>query len=138
MAIASGKSCGSVRPGPMLIDSPPVRASCARWEGTPCRTSSPNRPAGSHRPPRWPRSAPRAVAGKEASYVQGRHNGKMRAKTGGALGLVGFVTIDPRDPRAMQGTRHSVTEAGIGNLIDRLAQARRAVGAEGRTAPQVI
>src|SRR5262245_17293898 len=83
-------------------------------------------------------TAPRTVAGKEASYVQGRHNGKMRAKSGGALGLVGYVTIDPRDPRAMQGTRHSVTEAGIGNLIERLTQARRSVSTEGRSAPKVV
>jgi hypothetical protein len=83
-------------------------------------------------------TAPKAVAGKEASYVQGRHNGKMRAKSTGALGLVGYITIDPRDPRAMQGTRHSITEAGIGNLIDRLTQARRTVSTEGRMAPTVL
>lgn len=83
-------------------------------------------------------SAPRAVSGKEASYVAGRHNGKMKAKSGGALGLVGYVTIDPKDPRAMQGSRHSITEAGIGNLIERLAQARGAASGLGKAAPQVI
>lgn len=66
-------------------------------------------------------TAPRTMSGKEASYVVGRHNGKMRAKSGGALGLVGYVTMDPRDPKALRGSRHSITEAGIGNLIDRIA-----------------
>jgi hypothetical protein len=83
-------------------------------------------------------TAPKAVAGKEASYVAGRHNGKMRAKSSGALSLVGYVTIDPHDTRAMQGTKHSVTEAGIANLIERLIQSRRAVQADGRKEPQVI
>ena len=72
--------------------------------------------------------APKAVAGREATYVAGRNNGKMKAKAGGAIGLVGFMTLDPRDPKAMQGTRHTITEAGIGNLVERLtaaAQSRR-------------
>jgi Protein of unknown function (DUF1571) len=68
-------------------------------------------------------TSPRSVAGKEASYVAGRHNGMIKAKSGGALGLVGYVTMDPRDPKALRGTRHSITEAGIGNLIERLCAA---------------
>ena len=68
--------------------------------------------------------APRASAGKEAVYVAGRNNGKMRAKTTGALSLVGFVSLDTRDPRAMQGTRHDITEAGISHLLERIVQAR--------------
>ncbi len=50
--------------------------------------------------------APRSVAGKEACYVVGKHNGKMRAKSSGALALVGYVTMDPRIPRrcAIRGT----------------------------------
>ncbi len=67
--------------------------------------------------------APRSVAGKEASYVAGKNNGMIKAKSGGALGLVGYVTMDPRDPKALRGTRHSITEAGIGNLIERLVAA---------------
>jgi uncharacterized protein DUF1571 len=76
--------------------------------------------------------SPRSVAGKEASYVTGKHNGKMKAKSSGALGLVGYVTMDPRDPKALRGTRHSITEAGIGNLIDRLATEHAQGQADGR------
>ena len=78
--------------------------------------------------------APRAVAGKEGCYVSGRHNGKMKAKSSGALALVGYVTMDPRDPKVLHGTRHSITEAGIGNLIERLASAQAQAKAAGRVA----
>src|SRR5262245_32388201 len=187
MAIAARKSCGIVRPHPMLIHGASVQASCARWEGTPMRhlvAKSTSRIAstaplaamcaallltGGSKPAAkttkaervtsvepvaageaqasdishfgvWIDSAretftrvndyectfckrervdgklqedhvaqlksrtdpfsvylkftaPRTIAGKEASFVQGRNNGKMRAKSTGALGLVGFVTI---------------------------------------------
>lgn len=80
--------------------------------------------------------APKTIAGREAVYVVGRNGGKMRGKGAGALGLVGFVTLDPTDPRAMQGTRHSITEAGIGNLIERIA-AGHARGQERASKAQV-
>jgi hypothetical protein len=38
------------------------------------------------------------------------------------MGAVGFVTLDLKDPRAMQTNRHTLSEAGIGNLIERIAQ----------------
>lgn len=75
--------------------------------------------------------APKSVAGREAIYVAGRNNGKIKAKGSGALSLVGYVSLDPRDPRAMQGTRHVITEAGIGNLIQRLSQAKARPGDRG-------
>ena len=67
--------------------------------------------------------APKSAAGREAVYVAGRHNNKLRAKGGGALSLVGFVSMDPHDARAMQCTRHTITEAGIGNMLARIVQA---------------
>jgi hypothetical protein len=67
-------------------------------------------------------TSPRGVAGQEACYVAGKHNDMMRAKAAGLLGAVGFITVDPCDPRAMQTNRHPITEAGIGNLIDRVAK----------------
>jgi len=82
--------------------------------------------------------SPRAVAGKEASFVEGRNGGKMRAKAGGALGLVGFVTLDPRDPKAMQGTRHAISEAGIGHLIDQLASASAVAPGTVKPEPAVV
>ena len=62
---------------------------------------------------------PRSIAGQEACYVVGRNDGKMRVKSAGLLGAVGFISIDPTDPRAQKTSRHAITEAGIGNLIQR-------------------
>jgi hypothetical protein len=66
---------------------------------------------------------PRAMAGQEVCYVRGANDGKMRVRSAGLLGAVGFITIDPDDPRARESSRHRITEAGIGNLIERFAQA---------------
>jgi Protein of unknown function (DUF1571) len=64
---------------------------------------------------------PKSCVGQEACYVAGRYDGKMRVKSAGLLGAVGFVSIDPTDPRAQKTSRHAITEAGIGNLIQRFA-----------------
>jgi hypothetical protein len=69
---------------------------------------------------RW--LGPKPFEGQEACYVAGRHNGLMRVRSTGLRGLAGFVSIDQRDPRVMQNNRHTISEAGIGNLIDRLSQ----------------
>src|SRR5262249_41598445 len=42
--------------------------------------------------------------------------------TTGLLGAMGFINLDPRDPRAQEGNRHTITEAGIGNLIEQYTQ----------------
>jgi hypothetical protein len=70
---------------------------------------------------RW--LGPRNLEGQEACYVAGRNNGMMRVHSTGLASVAGFVSIDPRDPRAMQNSRHAITEAGIGNLINRLTKA---------------
>ena len=67
---------------------------------------------------RW--QAPRDLAGQEVCYVTGRNNGQMRVRSAGALGVVGFVSLDPNDPRARKNSRHSITEAGLGNMLQRL------------------
>ncbi len=82
-------------------------------------------------------TAPRSAQGREASFVSGRNQGKMRAKNGGALGLVGFVLIDPLDPRAMQGTRHAVTEAGIANLVAHLEAALARMSMNSDSSPEI-
>ena len=64
---------------------------------------------------------PAGSGGQEACYVAGRNDGKMRVKSPGLLGAVGFLSIDPADPRAHKASRHSITEAGIGNLLERFA-----------------
>jgi hypothetical protein len=62
---------------------------------------------------------PRDMKGQEASYIAGRNNGQMRIHATGLLrGAVGFVSIDVNDPRVQASSRHSITEAGIGNLLD--------------------
>jgi hypothetical protein len=66
---------------------------------------------------------PRTEAGQEVCYVAGRNDGKMRVHPKGMLGAVGFISLDPNDPRARQTSKRSITEAGIGNMIDRFARA---------------
>jgi hypothetical protein len=67
-------------------------------------------------------ASPATFAGQQACYVDGRNGGMMRVHSNGIAGVVGFVTLDPRDPRAAQNSRHTITEAGIGNLIERFRQ----------------
>jgi hypothetical protein len=62
---------------------------------------------------------PKAMVGQEACFVAGKHEGKMRVKSAGLLGAVGFISLDPRDERARKTSRHTITEAGIGNLLKR-------------------
>jgi hypothetical protein len=69
---------------------------------------------------RW--QEPRSLAGQEVCYVAGMNGGKMRVHSAGMLGAFGFVSLDPDDPRARQTSRHSITEAGIGNLLERFGR----------------
>jgi hypothetical protein len=68
---------------------------------------------------RW--LGPKAFAGQEVCYVAGRNNGMMRVHANGIKSVAGFINIDPNDPRVAQNSRHAITEAGLGNLINRLA-----------------
>lgn len=61
---------------------------------------------------------PKASEGQEVVYVAGKYDGKMRVKMAGLLGAVGFLSLDTDDPRALKVSRHKVTEAGLGALID--------------------
>ncbi len=67
---------------------------------------------------RW--QEPKDVAGQEACYVVGRNDGKMRVRSPGILGAVGFLSLDLNDPRARKSSNRSISDAGIGNLIERL------------------
>jgi hypothetical protein len=72
-------------------------------------------------------SAPRDFLGQEVSFVQGRNKDNrnkemMRVHASGLLGAVGFVSIAPDDPKVMQNSRHTIYEAGMGNLIERLGR----------------
>jgi hypothetical protein len=55
----------------------------------------------------------------------------MRVHATGAAAFFGFVSIDMRDPRVTAHSRHTIQEAGIGNLIERFGhdwQRERALG----------
>jgi hypothetical protein len=66
--------------------------------------------------------SPEADKGLEVCYVAGRNQGMMRVHPTGLLGLIGFVSLDPRDPRAFEKNRHCITEAGLGNLLESTAR----------------
>src|SRR5947199_1739391 len=69
---------------------------------------------------KWQR--PKQFDGQEAAYVAGKNGNKMRAKASGLAGAVGFLSMDPTDPRAMKQSRHAITETGIGHLIETVAR----------------
>ena len=62
--------------------------------------------------------APRKSANQEVAFVMGRNGNKMRVKGHGISKIAGFVSIDPTDPRVTEHSRHTIYEAGLGNLID--------------------
>ncbi|MGL4464051.1 MAG: DUF1571 domain-containing protein [Planctomycetia bacterium] len=60
-------------------------------------------------------------AGREAIFVAGRDGDKIVTHaTGLAKAFGGTVLLDPEGPMARSGSRHSITEAGVGNLVRRL------------------
>ena len=62
---------------------------------------------------------PSDLAGQEVAYMAAKHGSKMRVHLTGALGLVGWMSIDQKDPRAAKSSRHTIAEAGLGNIIER-------------------
>lgn len=65
---------------------------------------------------RW--IAPAKSSGQEVVFVQGQNGNKMKVQSRGLLKVAGFINIDPRDPRVLEHSRHTIMEAGLGNLID--------------------
>ena len=60
--------------------------------------------------------------GREAIYVEGRNDGYILAHDVGFTKLLaGTMRLDPNGSRAMENCRHPVTKAGIGNLIQTVA-----------------
>jgi hypothetical protein len=66
--------------------------------------------------------SPKEDKGLEICYVAGRDRGMMRVQPNGLLGIIGFVSLDPRDSRAFEKNRHCITEAGLGNLLESTAR----------------
>jgi len=61
-----------------------------------------------------------------AVYRQGFNDGKLIARRRGMLGsLIGTVRLDPRDSRALQESRHPMTDVGLGYIVGRLEQDSR-------------
>ena len=65
---------------------------------------------------RWEGTGP--DKGMEVSYVEGRNQGMMRVRPPGLLGVLGFWSVSTRDPRVFEKNRHSITEAGLGTLLE--------------------
>ena len=66
---------------------------------------------------RW--LAPKKAQNQEVCFVLGKNNNKMRVhSTQLGAKIAGFVSIDPTDPRVMEHSRHTIYEAGLGNLIE--------------------
>jgi len=65
---------------------------------------------------RW--LGPSQYRGQEVVYIHGKNGNKMRVQSKGILKIAGFVSIDVNDPRVMEHSRHTIVEAGLGNLID--------------------
>jgi hypothetical protein len=84
---------------------------------------------------RW--QGPKNLEGQQACYVTGKNNGMMRAQSVGLLGMVGWVSLDPKDPRALENSRHAITEAGIGNLLARYIERLEIERKTGRTVVKV-
>jgi hypothetical protein len=66
--------------------------------------------------------SPEADKGMEVCYVDGRNAGMMRVHPPHALGVLGFWSVAPRDPRAFEKNRHCITEAGLGHLLESTAR----------------
>jgi hypothetical protein len=70
---------------------------------------------------RW--AAPQDAAGREVCFVKGRNGDKMRVhEPTGIASRLGFISIDPRDPRVMEHSRHTIMETGMGVVMWRLQQ----------------
>jgi hypothetical protein len=66
--------------------------------------------------------SPDADRGMEICYVDGQNRGMMRVRPARILGVLGFQSLDPHDPRALAKSRHCITEAGLGNLLESTAR----------------
>jgi len=66
--------------------------------------------------------SPGADKGLEICYVAGRNDGRMRVHPTGLLGYFGFFSVDPRDPRVFEKSRHAITDAGFATLLESTAR----------------
>jgi hypothetical protein len=62
----------------------------------------------------------RGKVDQTAVYRQGANNGKVLARQGGLGSLMGTMKLDPNESLALEDSRHPITEAGLGKLIERV------------------
>lgn len=65
---------------------------------------------------------PSSMKGQEACYVTGKNGGQMRVHPTGVKGALGWLSMNPKDSRVMENSRHPITDAGIGNVIERYSE----------------
>lgn len=66
---------------------------------------------------------PENTKGREAIWVEGKNNNKMRAHEGGQAGaFLPTVWLDPNGILAMRGQLHPITEIGIENMVLKLIE----------------
>jgi outer membrane lipoprotein-sorting protein len=59
--------------------------------------------------------------GRSVVYVQGENQNRMLVRLEGLIGgFFKLLFVDPHGKMAMRGSRHPITQAGIGNLVDSL------------------
>jgi len=66
--------------------------------------------------------SPDSERGIQVCYVANQNQGKMRVHPNGLFGIFGFVSLSPQDSRVREKNRHSITEAGLGNLLESTAR----------------
>ena len=69
---------------------------------------------------RW--QEPKELKDQEVCFIAGKNNGEMRVRPAGLLGAIGFVSLSPDDERARQTSKHRITDAGLGWLIDQCSE----------------
>jgi hypothetical protein len=65
---------------------------------------------------------PASIAGREATYVEGRNAGRMLVRLTGIQRFVGVLSLEPDGPLAMSGHRYPINEIGLLNLVRRLLE----------------
>jgi hypothetical protein len=63
-----------------------------------------------------------AEAGREVIFIDGRNRGNLLVHETGVAALAGTITIAPTAPEVMKNTRHPITQAGLYNLVAKVAE----------------
>lgn len=72
---------------------------------------------------------PRSKKGRKVAYVAGKNDGKMRVK----IGLIPALSMDPQESIKRKESRHTIPEAGMKNMADRLVQSWQQESQTGET-----